>query len=83
MRPFPFSPVTDPPPHDTLSFFTWCVATPPLSWWGYDSFEGLPETVGSERVAEWSKGVYAHDPRRHYLRRYGSSMAFVPGFYED
>jgi len=57
------------------------LATPPRSWWGYDSFEGLPETVGSERVPEWSKGAYAHDPRQHYLRRYGSDMAFVPGFY--
>merc|ERR1711920_179701 len=60
------------------------ISPPPRAWWGYDSFKGLPEEKdGMEKVASWKQGEYAHDPRKHYTKRYGHAIEFVAGFYGD
>ena len=63
----------------------------PLTWFAFDSFDGLPPNDGlplgnvssSPEMNEWSVGAYAFDPRDSLRRQFGSAMHPVAGFFSD
>ena len=56
------------------------IITPEI-FWGFDSFEGLPNTL-TERIHDWHKGAYRADPRVE-LSRYYSNFRFIAGYYNN
>lgn len=54
----------------------------PQMLWAFDSFQGLP--VSNELKSKgWWRGSYSSDPRAELKQRYGSTIDFVEGYYNE